>query len=369
MRRQQESILKANATLQQNEEDIRAKAETIAQQRDTLAQTNKELQAVNAQNVHLEQAFRKLHELSNFKQRLGGMIIHDLKNPLSVIIGLSETPLDSTGLNTVHQSAQQMLGLIMNILDLQKFTEVGIKPEKNAHELSSPGKHAIGQVYWFAKEKNIQIEHVITQKVMLLFDEQLIVRVLANLLHNAIKFTPYNGNITLYYDLTVAYEVKVLVANEGEGIAPEEQVHIFDPYYQANTKKASTGLGLTFCKMAIEAHNGAIGVDSTLGQGSTFWFTLPGGANTLAQENRQHPPEASMNNALNITRQDRVYLTPYLTKMSKYQVYHLTRVKAVLQEIDFVAHPHLSAWKESMETALFASNQQQYEDLLNIHVG
>ncbi|MBI3192373.1 MAG: HAMP domain-containing histidine kinase [Pedosphaera parvula] len=107
-------------------------------------------------------------------------------------------------------------------------------------------------------------------------DADLIRRVLANLIGNAIKFTPADGTVRVTVR-TADSVVRVEVADNGPGIPPELHAKIFEKFGQVQDHKAhlGTGLGLTFCKMAIEAHGGAIGVQSTPGSGSTFWFTLP----------------------------------------------------------------------------------------------
>ena len=107
-------------------------------------------------------------------------------------------------------------------------------------------------------------------------DEDLIKRVLANLLGNALKFTPSDGLINISASSSGDL-VRIEVADTGPGIAPEDQQKIFAKFAQLDSpqKRRGSGLGLTFAKMAVESHGGSIGVTSQLGAGSTFWFTLP----------------------------------------------------------------------------------------------
>jgi signal transduction histidine kinase len=118
--------------------------------------------------------------------------------------------------------------------------------------------------------------------VTVLADRDIVRRVLVNLLGNALKFTPEGGSITVGAEPQQGpgETVCVWVRDTGPGIAPEHQGRIFDKFYQVRPGAtaggvASTGLGLSFCRMAVEAHGGRIGVDSEPGQGSRFWFTLP----------------------------------------------------------------------------------------------
>ena len=107
-------------------------------------------------------------------------------------------------------------------------------------------------------------------------DVGLIRRVFQNLLSNALKYTPNGGDIrivaTLFHD-----EIRIAITDVGPGIAPEYHQRIFEKFGQVEDRNSrlGTGLGLTFCKLAIESHGGRIGVESEVGKGSTFWFTLP----------------------------------------------------------------------------------------------
>jgi two-component system phosphate regulon sensor histidine kinase PhoR len=110
-------------------------------------------------------------------------------------------------------------------------------------------------------------------------DDDLVCRVLVNLIHNAIKFTPPGGRIAVQVALEGPARVEFSVRDTGDGIAPEECETIFDRFAQAKSRAgkghASAGLGLTFCRLAVEAHGGTIWVESTPGDGSCFRFRLP----------------------------------------------------------------------------------------------
>jgi len=107
-------------------------------------------------------------------------------------------------------------------------------------------------------------------------DVGLIRRVFQNLLSNALKYTPAGGNVRIVVTPSPS-EVRVAVTDAGPGIAPEYHQRIFEKFGQVEDRKnrLGTGLGLTFCKLAVEAHGGRIGVESVVGQGSTFWLALP----------------------------------------------------------------------------------------------
>src|SRR5881397_2583448 len=108
-------------------------------------------------------------------------------------------------------------------------------------------------------------------------DADVIRRVLENLISNAVKFAKSDGTIRLKVQGNAA-DVTISVSDDGQGIPPDQHEHIFEKFGQTESgvqHRHSTGLGLTFCRLAVEAHEGKIGVQSELGKGSTFWFTLP----------------------------------------------------------------------------------------------
>jgi signal transduction histidine kinase len=112
--------------------------------------------------------------------------------------------------------------------------------------------------------------------VRLSADPVLLSRVIRNLLGNAFKFTPEGGSVRVGISKTDR-EARVTVTDEGPGIPAEYHEKIFEKFGQVEDirAKTGTGLGLTFCKLAVELHSGRIGVESEVGGGSTFWFTLP----------------------------------------------------------------------------------------------
>ena len=121
-------------------------------------------------------------------------------------------------------------------------------------------------------EVNVHAERPMVASV----DRDLLRRVIANLVGNAFKFAPSLGHVTVRFSEADGV-IRVEVIDDGRGIAAADHARIFQKFGQVDTdrKKSGSGLGLTFAKMAVEAHGGAIGVISAPGEGSTFWFTLP----------------------------------------------------------------------------------------------
>ncbi|OJJ16777.1 hypothetical protein BKI52_33265 [marine bacterium AO1-C] len=329
-------------------------------------QTNAQL--IAHQKTDLEQALHQLKELDNFKEKMVGMIAHDLKNPLQAIIGFSQNSHSHPHIPAIHQAAQRMHLLILNMLDTQKFTNTKIPLQKSTQSLPQLVQTATEQVQWFAVAKNIQLEQLISQEIQLSLDAQLISRVLLNLLHNAIKFTPQNGRIAINYEIAPnTQEIKIMVIDNGEGIGIQDQQAIFKPYHQANAHQGSTGLGLAFCKMVVESHQGQIGVETLLGKGSTFWFTLPlsEAALTIPEPAGQHTHNQLQ--TIELSAEDKAYLMPYINQIKDCKVYHFTKIKTILEQIDVEHHPQVALWKNTLKQAVAIANQQQYEELIDVN--
>jgi signal transduction histidine kinase len=234
-----------------------------------------------------EDNFRRLQELEKLRDSLVHMIVHDLRTPLtSFSSGLQV--LDSLGelnemqhecLDIALSGADTLLGMINDLLDVSKMEAGQLELHKERLEPVPVVENALKQVLQSAKCKNIALEHNVSPEVSSIeADAQKLCRVLVNLLGNAIKFTPYGGTITLSvrpHDDGVLFAVR----DTGEGIPAEAFERIFEKFGQVEKRqsgeRASTGLGLTFCKLAVEAHGGRIWVESEPGIGSEFLFVLP----------------------------------------------------------------------------------------------
>ena len=318
---------------------------------------------------------RTLKKLGNFKQQMVNMVAHDLKNPLNNIIGLSESFKAGSPQHNIHQSGLQMLHLIINMLDTQKLEEAELHPNQTSVNASVLINDAVEQISWLATSKNIEVMHKI-RNINILADEELVRRVLVNLLNNAVKYSPHNSDVLIQAERINHQFVKFSITDTGVGIPEGAAGKVFDKFYQVqakeqNKKPYSTGIGLTFCKLAIEAHGGAIGVNSSVNLGSTFWFTLPLAAPAKSSFKPVAPPimykgtqkKKSMRTLLN--PEDKQYLKPWLAMLIQYEVYQLSKVKAVLREMVFRENSSLYNWKLEVEQALYNSNEEQYQLLVS----
>ena len=144
---------------------------------------------------------------------------------------------------------------------------------------------------------------------------------------------------------------------------------MFDKFGQVKGKNSgkvrSTGLGLTFCKLAVEMHGGEIGVESEPGKGTTLFFTLPEGVkSTVIHEKIQ--PEVAPKQEWALSQSDKSILKLYTTSLLNLSVYETTKVEKILDQIDIGASRSLKRWKEEMGNALYAMNEEKYAELLKL---
>jgi signal transduction histidine kinase len=237
----------------------------------------------------VEESFLRLQQLEQLRDSLVHMIVHDLRTPLTsfsaglqLLQGLGElNDVQQECLQISMTGAQTLLGMVNDLLDVSKM-EAG-QLQLQIQELSPHDvvQRALAQTEFLARDKTIRLEHDIALDLPALHaDEEKLARVLVNLMGNAIKFTPAGGSVSLSVCRHENEDaLHFCVADTGKGIPAEAFETIFEKFGQAESGQsghhASTGLGLTFCKMAVEAHAGRIWVESTIGQGSRFSFTLP----------------------------------------------------------------------------------------------
>jgi len=170
------------------------------------------------------------------------------------------------------------------LLDVEKLESGTMELDYALISIPELVASAVNQVGSLADSVGLTLKQTVSDDAQTLMgDESKIRRTLVNLIGNALKFTPRNGVVSVQVHASKDGKSAIFcVIDTGEGIPAEAFGRIFEKFGQVESRKAgrmmSTGLGLTFCKLAVEAHHGQIGVDSVLGQGSTFWFTIPIGA-------------------------------------------------------------------------------------------
>jgi signal transduction histidine kinase len=184
-------------------------------------------------------------------------------------------------LGITRRGGETLIGMINDLLGISKMESGALQLERQEIRVTDMIDAAVKQVATLANAKNLTLAIGLEPRLpRLVADEAKLLRTLVNLLSNAIKFSPAGGTVTVAVRPDNDPSLLLFsVTDTGEGIPSEAFGRIFEKFGQVESRQAgrfmSTGLGLTFCKLAVEAHGGHIGVESAPGQGSTFCFTIP----------------------------------------------------------------------------------------------
>jgi GAF domain-containing protein len=238
--------------------------------------------------LEIEHKRRQLEAASQHKSEFLANMSHELRTPLNAIIGFSEVlgermfgelnEKQEEYLKDIHASGQHLLSLINDILDLSKIEAGRMELELADVDLPQAIQNAVILVRERALRHGLTLEQSIDPRLgEIRGDERKIKQVLLNLLSNAIKFTSEGGRVGVRA-APVGGNVEVAVSDTGVGIAPEHLEAVFEEFRQVGTaeKKAEgTGLGLALARRFVELHGGRIWVQSQVGAGSTFTFTIP----------------------------------------------------------------------------------------------
>ena len=235
-------------------------------------------------------------ESAELRQDVTRMIVHDLRNPVSTLMSTLNrieqtipTPTTNGSTHLVDNAKRgclTMLDMIDSLMDIHRMEAGKLVVEAEAMRLPPLVEVAVDHLQPLADERQIKLtSHIPDDLPAIWGDEMLLRRVLVNLLDNAFKFTPQGGQVQVALQAETAEigenagGIRVSIADTGPGIPPDKRSFIFDRYTrisQGGAQVRGTGLGLTFCKLVIEAHGGDIWVESTPTGGSQFFFTVPG---------------------------------------------------------------------------------------------
>jgi len=232
---------------------------------------------------------RELQQLQQQKDTLVNTLVHDLRQPLTALItGLSSLSV-SDNLPDKHtratvaiaqEAATMLLNMVNDLLDVARLESGASLIHKISVAPADFINPAIRQLEPLAEHEQVSLHTEIPDDIpQIMGDPNRLQRVIYNLVGNAIKYSG-GGSVVIKALLTTTHTLRIAVSDNGPGISPADQSRIFDKFARGETGSAtsgrtSTGLGLYFCKLIIEAHGGTIGLTSKPGQGTTFTFSLP----------------------------------------------------------------------------------------------
>jgi len=245
---------------------------------------------VEAKRGELEAKNRELLTIQRFKESMTQMVVHDLKNPLAGLMGniqlmqmqRAQMPpgRQEELLQRSLDSGRQMARMIQNILEVAKLEEQKMPLRREAVALAEVATEQAAELMSLSARDGIRLECDLPADLPEIdADRELVSRIVANLLSNAFKHTPSGGRIVVSAR-AVGDEVAVSVRDDGEGIPSDLLPYIFEKFVAGESEDRrrqsyDSGLGLTFCRLAVECHGGRIAVESRTGEGTTVTFHLP----------------------------------------------------------------------------------------------
>lgn len=254
------------------------------------------LQAINdsqreilAMNDALAAANTQLQELDRMKDAFLSMVTHELRTPLTVISGTTEmfeagiygelTARQSEMIRQIALQAYRLRQLVNDLLDLSKMEAGMMRLRRELLDPYSLAAATVEQMTTVAAQAGVTLRNQVGHGLPEVnCDGQRIEQVLTNLVSNAIKFTPANGQVTIFAEVEPD-DIRFIVEDTGRGIPAEALPRVFDKFFQVQSSTESgakgTGLGLAIVKHIVELHGGEANVDSEAGRGSRFSFTLP----------------------------------------------------------------------------------------------
>lgn len=246
--------------------------------------------------AQLEEHKVKLAQVNRAKDEFLANMSHELRTPLTAILGMSSALLEGIFgdfnpnqqhyLEAIHNSGQHLLEIINDLLDLSRIAAGDLELNMSLVSIRELCLSSLEMIQQPSLEKQMQLNMIIAPNLDLIWmDEHRIRQVLKNLLSNAVKFTPSGGQITLEVNLGRVFsetsQIEFMVKDTGIGIAPEDQLKLFQPFVQIdsslNRRYDGTGIELALVKQIVELHGGSVSLTSQVGVGSCFTVRLPGG--------------------------------------------------------------------------------------------
>lgn len=274
----------------------------------------------------------KLLELDEMKSRFFTNISHEFRTPLTIISGMTSQIKNhperwlTKGMELIQKNSNHLLSLINQILDLRKMESGALKPNFVQADIIPYLHYIFHSFQTVAQSKGIKI-HLLSnlKELQMDYDQEKMMHILSNLISNAIKYTPGEGDIYLQIDRSLdsgADWLQLQLKDTGQGIKPEHLPHIFDRFYQvedlASQKAPGSGIGLAYTKELVHLLNGSIKVSSEWGVGSTFTLRFPITHNARIQENQlEIATNAQINEAYSTPLSGEVEYTDPISNISK----------------------------------------------------
>jgi signal transduction histidine kinase len=237
--------------------------------------------------IEVQESYRKLEQVNGFQKKFFAMVAHDVKNPLTAILGYSEVlgmrlanQPDFLKLSAhIHSAAKTLNALISDLVDLAAIESGKLRVEMGPLDIAAVVSEVKSRIDVVAQQRKINFQVQLPPQIpALIGDPHRVGQVVQNLCTNAIQYTKEGGSVTIRVDVE-PHQITVGVQDTGIGISKEDLPRVFERFFQTkeaqNMRKAGFGLGLKIAREIVQMHGGDIGLESELGVGSRFYFTIP----------------------------------------------------------------------------------------------
>ncbi len=339
----------------------------------TLAQKNK---SIEEKNRIIETNAKELEDLNHTKDLLFSVIAHDLRSPFNALTNFSKLMQGYIKKNQWHelknsfiileQSSQNAYWTFENLLVWVQGQTGKLEPELKNLDILPLIEESIGIFSAMFHLKNIHFEKKLSSRYALA-DSYMLKTVLRNIISNAIKYSYKNGNIILQSSLENEF-VKIIIEDEGIGMSENDMINLFESKNLKISDQSVNGLGLHICKQFINDMNGTIKVEKGKIKGTRFIIMLPKGENLHKNEfKRNSNTQSDLAEKTEKIQGSIELIKSYSEKFSAISVYETSAIKEILLELEkkFNEYPEISEWIKKMHMAIFLSDNNTYQELVN----
>ena len=293
------------------------------------------------------------------------MVVHDMKNPVNAIIGFSQGSPTEKKMKSINLSGHRILNLVNNILDIQRFEEAKVVLNAETFDPGTVVKETVQELQQALQAKSLKVINELPSRLTINADKDLLSRILINLISNAIRYSDTGSDIWVRAGVTENGYITLIVKDEGVGIEAEQLPFIFDKFWYKDAGRSalssSTGLGLAFCRLAVEAHGGEISAESVLNKGTSVIFTLP-----VASESPYaavaSPAEEDVRPE-QLEKADLDILRPLLPTLIGLKVHEVSAINKLIRELE--QQGINVRWADDLQSAVYQGDQKRYNQLLH----
>jgi signal transduction histidine kinase len=332
--------------------------------RKKLKQRNQEIfdqrEEISQQADRLKEHLNEISNLSDFKHKMTQMLVHDLKNPLNVLLNIDNIPTETRDKYHKH-SAAKMHNLVMNILEVNRYKEKQFPLRPEPFSLNLLVNEIISNNHFSFEAEEIRFINLLSNEITVLADRYLTERMITNIITNALKYTNKDGYIKLEARIIESKKVIISLTDNGIGVSEDKLEHVFSESVGPDRAyNYSTGIGLAFCKLAADMHGQDIGVESEKGQGTRIWFSLE----LVSAVKADIPPTVpEVGTAqVEVTEQNMSELKAFRKEIQEIQVEEFSKFQKLYKRL-CEADAGNKQWREALYNAVINLNQDKYNQI------